>query len=61
MSYVKDRLDDAAVALSRGAPALAAPELRAALRLLQRGRGDAEGLAAIRTGTESLLRLVEAA
>lgn len=56
LPFVLDRLDAAAVALSRGAEHLAAPELRAALRLLQGAATSSE----VSASTESVLRLIVA-
>ncbi len=58
LPYVMDRLDAAAQALSRGADNLAAPELRATLRLLERSSAEPQPLAEMMASTEAVIRLV---
>ena len=59
VGYVMKRLDDAAWALSSGADGFAAPELRAAARMLTRlGSDDDPGLRSVRAATEALIDLV---
>ena len=61
VGYVMKRLDDAAWALSSGADSFAAPELRAAARILARlGLDDDPGLRSVRAATKALIDLVSA-
>ncbi len=56
---VERRLESAALALARGAPALAVPELRAAARRLRTSTGDDGATRRLLAGTQRLLRLLE--
>lgn len=60
--WVLERLDAAAVALERGAPVLAAPEIRAAARLLGRSAAASapDGGGSLSTDATALLELVAA-
>lgn len=59
LDWVSERLDAAAAALERGAPALAAPEMRAALRLLERAAGPAPTDPGLRSLLRDAARLAE--